>query len=106
MRCTMRTGMATTIMRMRTIRMHGDRRRSCRARRGRRHEPHAHDPGAEEVKHGTAGYHPHESPITMLIPLGVLALGAIFAGFLFHLPFLDAEHGAEFWKGRSRSTRI
>ncbi len=62
-------------------------------------EPHAHDPGPEGVKHGTAGYHPHESPIPMLVPLGILALGAIFAGFLFHTPFLDAEHGAEFWKG-------
>ncbi|WP_156679218.1 NADH-quinone oxidoreductase subunit L [Sphingomonas profundi] len=62
-------------------------------------EPHPHDPGAEDVKHGTAGYHPHESPITMLIPLGVLSFGAIFAGFLFHLPFLDAERGAEFWRG-------
>ena len=62
-------------------------------------EPDPHAPGAEDVKHGTAGYHPHESPVTMLVPLGVLALGAIFAGFLFHTPFLDAERGAEFWKG-------
>ncbi len=32
---------------------------------------------------GTGGYHPHESPWTMLVPLGVLSLGAVFAGFLF-----------------------
>ena len=48
---------------------------------------------------GTAGYHPHESPLSMLVPLGVLALGAIFAGQLFHDVFLDAERGAEFWHG-------
>ncbi len=53
---------------------------------------HAHDDG-------TLGYHPHESPITMLVPLGVLAIGAVFAGFAFHHSFLDAEHGVEFWKG-------
>ncbi|MEO6153788.1 MAG: NADH-quinone oxidoreductase subunit L [Croceibacterium sp.] len=45
---------------------------------------------------GTAGYHPHESPWTMLVPLFVLALGAVFAGFLFHAQFLENEH---FWNG-------
>ncbi|WP_128892704.1 NADH-quinone oxidoreductase subunit L [Erythrobacter sp. HKB08] len=44
----------------------------------------------------TGGYHPHESPISMLVPLGVLSLGAIFAGFLFSEAFVD---GAEFWAG-------
>jgi NADH-quinone oxidoreductase subunit L len=48
---------------------------------------------------GTAGYHPHESPWTILVPLGVLSLGAIFAGFLFHTAFVEPEAGAEFWKG-------
>ena len=38
----------------------------------------------------TGGYHPHESPVTMLIPLGVLALGAVFAGFVFKGPFVDS----------------
>jgi NADH-quinone oxidoreductase subunit L len=46
----------------------------------------------------TGGYHPHESPASMLIPLGVLALGAVFAGVLFHNSFVDAEAGAAFWK--------
>ncbi|MEO6359541.1 MAG: NADH-quinone oxidoreductase subunit L, partial [Sphingomicrobium sp.] len=46
---------------------------------------------------GTAGYHPHESPLSMLIPLGVLALGAVFAGLLFHHALIDAEGGANFW---------
>jgi NADH-quinone oxidoreductase subunit L len=46
---------------------------------------------------GTAGYHPHESPLSMLIPLGVLAGGAVLAGFLFHGGFLEAETGKAFW---------
>ena len=45
---------------------------------------------------GTAGYHPHESPLTMLVPIGLLAVGAIFSGFLFSYYFLDS---AEFWNG-------
>jgi NADH-quinone oxidoreductase subunit L len=52
---------------------------------------------AHEVKTGTLGYHPHESPLSMLVPLGVLTIGAVFAGIAFHHAFLDAEHGAEFW---------
>ncbi len=73
------------------------------------------DPAAEDAGHapataavaradhhdaeGTLGYKPHESPWTMLLPLGVLTLGAIFAGFLFHGPFVEAEEGARFWAG-------
>jgi NADH-quinone oxidoreductase subunit L len=45
---------------------------------------------------GTAGYHPHESPLNMLVPLGVLALGAVFAGWVFSHAFLDS---VEFWGG-------
>ncbi|MGB7407833.1 MAG: NADH-quinone oxidoreductase subunit L [Pontixanthobacter sp.] len=48
------------------------------------------------VRDGTGGYHPHESPVTMLIPLGVLTLGAVFAGFLFTDAFIDGE---AFWNG-------
>ncbi len=33
----------------------------------------------------------------MLIPLGVLTLGAVFAGLLFHGGFIEAETGKEFW---------
>ncbi|MEJ6593952.1 NADH-quinone oxidoreductase subunit L [Parasphingorhabdus sp.] len=47
----------------------------------------------------TGGYHPHESPLTMLIPLGMLATGAVFAGFLFHNQFVEAAEGAVFWAG-------
>ena len=37
----------------------------------------------------------HESPLVMLIPLFILALGAIFAGFLFKDLFVD--YGGNFW---------
>jgi NADH-quinone oxidoreductase subunit L len=52
-----------------------------------------------DIPAGTGGYHPHESPWTMLAPLAILSLGALFAGMLFHHPFIDAEHGAHFWAG-------
>jgi NADH-quinone oxidoreductase subunit L len=48
---------------------------------------------------GTGGYHPHESPWTMLVPLGLLSIGALFAGMAFHAPFLEPEEGAAFWAG-------
>jgi NADH-quinone oxidoreductase subunit L len=48
---------------------------------------------------GTAGYHPHESPWVILLPLAVLSLGAVFAGFLFHGAFVEPEAGADYWRG-------
>jgi len=54
--------------------------------------------GAEDMPKGTGGYHPHESPLTMLIPLAVLSIGAVFAGFLFAKPFIG-EAGLAFWQG-------
>jgi NADH-quinone oxidoreductase subunit L len=45
---------------------------------------------------GTGGYHPHESPWTMLVPLVLLSVGAVFAGFVFHHQFIDE---AAFWNG-------
>jgi len=45
---------------------------------------------------GTAGYHPHESPWTMLVPILLLAVGAVAAGFTFSHYFLDS---VEFWRG-------
>ena len=48
---------------------------------------------------GTAGYHPHESPYSMLVPLGLLSLGAVFAGFAFEHALVSAEGGAAFWGG-------
>ena len=58
------------------------------------HDDHAHaHHGASD---GTAGYHPHESPWVMLMPLVVLSIGAIFAGFVFHHAFIESEG---FWNG-------
>ena len=57
------------------------------------HDTHAHDTSSD----GTAGYHPHESPWPMLTPLALLTVGAVFAGFVFHNAFIDAESGAAFW---------
>ncbi|MEM7700484.1 MAG: NADH-quinone oxidoreductase subunit L [Pseudomonadota bacterium] len=44
----------------------------------------------------TGGYHPHESPYVMLIPLILLSVGAVLAGQFFAPQFLDS---AEFWDG-------
>ncbi|WP_395637354.1 NADH-quinone oxidoreductase subunit L, partial [Sphingorhabdus sp.] len=61
------------------------------------HDEHAHDHAHDAHGDGTAGYHAHESPLPMLIPLGVLTLGAVFAGFVFHGGFIEAETGKAFW---------
>ncbi len=42
--------------------------------------------------------HAHESPQVMLIPLFVLAIGAVLAGMVFYGYFVGEEQ-AEFWKG-------
>ncbi|GAA3272020.1 hypothetical protein GCM10020258_47780 [Sphingomonas yabuuchiae] len=42
----------------------------------------------------------------MLIPLIVLSIGAIAAGFVFHGWFIEPEAGESYWKGRSPSTSI
>ncbi|WP_412049129.1 NADH-quinone oxidoreductase subunit L [Hoeflea sp. Naph1] len=43
-------------------------------------------------------HHAHESPMVMLVPLFILAAGALFAGVLFQGYFFGHEY-AEFWKG-------
>jgi NADH-quinone oxidoreductase subunit L len=67
--------------------------------------PPAQEHAGDDVKHaspdpdqheGTGGYHPHESPVSMLIPLIVLTLGAVAAGQVFAPQFLDS---AAFWAG-------
>ena len=59
---------------------------------------HEHDTHAHHAT-GTGGYHPHESPWVMLLPLVVLSLGAVFAGLIFHGPFVGPEEGMHFWNG-------
>ena len=60
------------------------------------HGDSAHEAGLPAA--GTAGYHPHESPLTMLVPIALLALGALLAGQIFHNIFVDAERAPEFWR--------
>jgi NADH-quinone oxidoreductase subunit L len=50
---------------------------------------HHHAPKLEEV---------HEAPLVMLVPLGILAVGALLAGIVFD-PFFLGEKSAEFWHG-------
>ncbi|WP_288413327.1 NADH-quinone oxidoreductase subunit L [uncultured Sphingomonas sp.] len=63
------------------------------------HAPSTHDPHASDVVEGTAGYHPHESPVVMLIPLIVLTVGAVAAGYVFNHWFIGGDAGEAFWKG-------
>ena len=57
------------------------------------HDAH-HPVPSKDYEAGTAGYHPHESPLTMLIPLVILSVGAVLAGQVFAPTFLD---DAAFW---------
>lgn len=59
---------------------------------------HAHDDDQVCADHGPdhENHTPHESPMIMLIPLGILSLGAIFAGGLFYDPMF---HSSDFWAG-------
>jgi NADH-quinone oxidoreductase subunit L len=59
-------------------------------------DPHAHA-AHDDHGHGHGSHEPHESPKTMLVPLAVLAFGALFAGLAFKGACLG--HGYEaFWK--------
>jgi NADH-quinone oxidoreductase subunit L len=66
------------------------------------HHDHPADEHGDSAHHpvhapeGTAGYHPHESPWSMLTPLLLLSIGAVFAGWAFTHFFLDEE---AFWGG-------
>ncbi len=65
---------------------------------------HGHDDhhGAVHDAHGhdDHGHHePHESPMIMLIPLGVLALGAVFSGMLWYKVFFGEETAVRTWFG-------
>ncbi|GAA3889042.1 NADH-quinone oxidoreductase subunit L [Sphingomonas limnosediminicola] len=62
------------------------------------HGDSAHDAYAVPAT-GTGGYHPHESPLPILIPIGLLAVGAALAGQMFHGAFVDATTAPEYWRG-------
>jgi NADH-quinone oxidoreductase subunit L len=55
------------------------------------HDDHAHD------DHGHGDHTPHESPLVMMIPLALLSLGAIAAGFAFKEAFIGHNY-EHFWK--------
>ncbi|MEI9850074.1 MAG: hypothetical protein WDN24_03440 [Sphingomonas sp.] len=59
------------------------------------HAPHGH----AAVHEGTGGYHPHESPWPILVPLVLLSIGSVVAGFVFHGFFIEPAAGEIFWKG-------
>ncbi|MBN9469934.1 MAG: NADH-quinone oxidoreductase subunit L [Bosea sp.] len=61
-----------------------------------KHDDHAH--GHDDHGHGDHAHTPHESPLSMLIPLAVLSIGAIAAGFAFKSAFIGDAYDA-FWKG-------
>ncbi|MBR3189255.1 NADH-quinone oxidoreductase subunit L [Bosea sp. (in: a-proteobacteria)] len=73
---------------------------------GHGHDDHAHGHGHDDHAHAAHSHDdhghghdhtPHESPLSMLIPLAVLSLGALAAGYVFKEAFIghDYEH---FWK--------
>ncbi len=61
-------------------------------------EPDAH--GAPHEEHASAYEHAHESPPVMLVPLFVLAIGAVLAGVVFNDQFFGhADHVEHFFQG-------
>ncbi len=65
---------------------------------GHGHDDHAAHDDHAHGDHGHGDHQPHESPVVMLIPLGLLACGAVLAGLVFSGAFIG--HGfEEFWKG-------
>jgi len=63
------------------------------------HDTRPYEAGAEQVPTGSGGYHPHESPWSMLIPLTVLSVGAVLAGMVFARWFIHPEGAPAFWAG-------
>ena len=71
------------------------------------HEGVAHDDKGHDIEPAAAsdlehGHHdhahtPHESPLVMLVPLGILGFGAIFAGAIFSRYFIG-HHAEHFWR--------
>ncbi len=64
------------------------------------HDDHAADDAHGHDDHGSAYDHAHEAPNVMLVPLYILAAGAVFAGVLFYgMFFHEVEHVQHFFAG-------
>jgi NADH-quinone oxidoreductase subunit L len=72
---------------------HGPYRGEAESHAHHGHDDHAHHDHGHAIKLSDV----HESPWVILVPLLVLSVGALFAGFLFEEHFLGAE-AAEFWR--------
>jgi NADH-quinone oxidoreductase subunit L len=62
------------------------------------HDAHGHDSHGHD-SHGHGAHEPHESPAVMLVPLGVLALGAVFSGMVWYNVFFGKEDQVRAWFG-------
>ena len=71
---------------------HGDHGHGDHAHDAHSHDSHSHGGNG----HDDHAHEPHESPSVMLIPLYVLALGAVAAGIVF-APYFIGHHYKEFW---------
>jgi NADH-quinone oxidoreductase subunit L len=79
---------------------HGTPRPATHGHDGHAHDAHGHAHDAHGHEHGSAYDNAHESPNVMLVPLYILAAGAILAGFVWHEEFIGhAEHIAHFFAG-------
>ena len=72
---------------------HDDHAHAAHGHDDQAHAAHAHD---DHHDHGH-DHKPHESPLVMLIPLAVLSLGAVAAGFAFKEAFIGHNY-EHFWK--------
>ena len=61
-------------------------------------DDHAHADPAHDDHHHHGPLKPHESPWVMIVPLLVLSVGAVAAGFTFYDQFVG-HHEHEFWRG-------
>ena len=66
---------------------------------GHGHDAHGHDDHGHGHGHDDHGHTPHESPTVMLIPLGVLALGAAFSGMIWYNVFFGDTVKMRDWFG-------
>jgi NADH-quinone oxidoreductase subunit L len=77
---------------------HGRYRGADTVQHGHGHDD-AHDAAASDHGHGPLALSDvHESPLTITVPLAVLALGALFAGAIF-APYFIGSHSQGFWHG-------